>query len=190
MANNLQPKRPQIIDFDFIHALDGGALLCGYVPNPENSNSGVIIATGFDLGARNDSDLRMIGLNATFIGKLYPYLGRQGMDAYNYITEFPLNISVHEAAALDSGFKQQMLERLLERYNSDSSILFGDIPQCWQTVIASLEFQYDHVSKRFPIFWKRVTKQQWDEALLELRGLGGKYNTRRNKEADYILANS
>jgi len=188
MVNKLQAKQALSIDFDFIHELEGGTLLSGYVPDPENSKSGVTIAAGFDLGARNDKDLRMLSLNATLIGKLYPYLGRQGMDALNYVTEYPLTISIHEAAAIDSSVKLQLVERLVERFNSDSNVLFNEIPESWQTVIASVEFQYGNLSRRCPTFWKWVTHQKWDKALLELRDFGDRYSSRRNKEADYILS--
>lgn len=187
MANNVQPKRPLAIDFDFIHTLEGGTLLSGYVPDPEHSKSGVTIAAGFDLGARNANDLRMLALNATLRGKLYPYLGRQGMDAQRYLSDFPLSLSGHEAAAIDSSVKLQLVTRLTERYDSDSDILFSDIPECWQTVIASVEFQYGNLSTRCPTFWQWVTHQKWDKGILELRDFGDRYSNRRNKEADYVL---
>lgn len=186
----MQAERLSTINFDFIHELEGGSLLSAYVPDPENSNSGVTIATGFNLGRRNDKDLRSLALNATFIGKLYPYLGLQGMDAYNYLEEFPLTISVHEAAAIDSGVKLKLLANLMKRYDKDSDVLFRNIPPCWQTVIASVEFQYGNLSMHCPSFWQWVTNQKWEKAELELRDFGDKYSSRRNKEADYVIANA
>ncbi|WP_393941438.1 pesticin C-terminus-like muramidase, partial [Shewanella sp. S23-S33] len=41
------------VNFGFISGLEGGPILQGYVPDPKNSNSGVTIATGFDLGQRS-----------------------------------------------------------------------------------------------------------------------------------------
>jgi type VI secretion system secreted protein VgrG len=38
-----------MIDFSFIGQLEGNKTE-GYVPDPENSNSGVTIASGFDIG--------------------------------------------------------------------------------------------------------------------------------------------
>lgn len=190
MANNLQPKRPSTINFDFIHELEGELVLSAYVPDPENSKSGVTIAAGFDLGARNVKDLRKLALNATFIGKLYPYLGLKGKGACDYLDEFPLTISVHEAAAIDSGVKRKQLDTLIKRFDKDSELPFNSIPPCWQTVIASVEFQYGNLSKRCPTFWRWVIYQKWAKAEQELRDFGDKYNSRRNKEADYVIANS
>lgn len=186
----MQYERLSTIDFDFIHELEGGSLLSAYVPDPKNSKSGVTIAAGFDLGARDDKDLRRLALNPTFIGKLYPYLGLQGMDAYNYLIEFPLTISTHEAAAIDSGVKLTLLASLMLRFDENSDIPFKDIPPCWQTVITSIEFQYGNLSESCPTFWQWVTYQKWDKAILELRDFGDKYGTRRNKEADYVVANA
>lgn len=190
MANNTQPERPSTINFDFIRELEGGLVLSAYVPDPENSKSGVTIAAGFDLGTRNDKDLRKLALNATFIGKLYPYLGRQGKEAHNYLGKFPLTISVHEAAAIDSGVKRKLLDSLKRRFNKDSDVPFKSIPPCWQTVIASVEFQYGNLSRRCPTFWQWVVYQKWEKAELELRDFGDKYSSRRIKEADYVIANS
>ena len=190
MANKLQPERPSTINFDFIHELEGGSVLSAYVPVPENSTSGVTIAAGFDLGAKSVKDLRKLALNATFIGKLYPYIGLQGMEAFNYLTKFPLTISVNEAAALDSGVKLKLLDSLMKRYDENSDVLFKNIPPCWQTVIASVEFQYGNLSRCCPTFWQWLTNQKWEKAILELRDFGDEYSIRRNKEADYIITNS
>ncbi len=42
------------IDWDFISSLEGDQRLAGYVPAADVSESGVTIATGVDLGQRND----------------------------------------------------------------------------------------------------------------------------------------
>jgi len=60
------------IDFDFILKQEGFETQ-GYVPDAENSNSGVTIASGFDLGARTIEDLK--GLPETIVEKLKPFLG-------------------------------------------------------------------------------------------------------------------
>ena len=190
MVDNLQAKRPLAIDFDFIHQLEGGSLLLGYVSKPDSSKNGVKIAAGFDLGGKNPNDLRMLGLNATLVGKLYPYLGRQGLDAQAYVMKFPLTISVHEAAAINSGVALKLAGRLTEGFNADSAISFNDLPSCWQTVIASIEFQHGNLSRYCPVFWNWVVHQKWDKALLELKDFGDQNSRRRDKEADYIVAHS
>ncbi|MDT0596236.1 pesticin C-terminus-like muramidase [Glaciecola petra] len=178
------------IDFEFISKLEGGCVLKGYVPDHKNSKSGVTIATGFDLGARNDRDLRKIGLSPVLIGKLYPYLGRKSTEAYEYIQQHPLRISKNEGNIVDTGVKRLLIEKLVERYNEDSQLAFNDLPACWQTVIASVEFQYGSIRKACPKFWSYVTQQEWDTAINELKSFGDNYASRRNQEAEYALQNS
>lgn len=180
----------EAIDFEFIGKLEGGCILKGYVPDHKNSKSGVTIATGFDLGARNERDLRKIGLSAVLIGKLYPYLGRKSTNAYEYLQQHPLNISENEGKIIDIGVKSQLIEKLVVRYNEDSPLAFNDLPACWQTVIASVEFQYGSIRKACPKFWIYVTHQQWDTAINELMDFGDSYPSRRRQEAEYAIQNS
>ncbi len=46
------------VDYEFLSKLEGGCRTVGYIPDLEKSKSGVTVATGFDLGARNEDDLR------------------------------------------------------------------------------------------------------------------------------------
>ena len=59
--------------------LEGGCKTTGYVPASSVSKSGVTIATGFDLGQRNENDLRSLKLNSIIVTKLKPYLGLKGV---------------------------------------------------------------------------------------------------------------
>jgi len=63
------------IDYTFLSDRKGGRKLLGYVPDGGGSKSGVTIATGFDLGQRNEADLKKLKLSKTLIDKLKPYLG-------------------------------------------------------------------------------------------------------------------
>ena len=89
------------IDFGFISKLEGGQLRTGYVPDADSSQSGVTIATGFDLGARNVNDLQNLGLPQALIEKLSRYLGKQGTQAEFLLLRYPLTISKPEADAID-----------------------------------------------------------------------------------------
>ncbi len=71
------------IDHEFIGELEGSRKK-GYVPDPKNSKSGVTIATGFDLGARNIVDLRKLELPSDLITKLTPYLGMKKFEAESF----------------------------------------------------------------------------------------------------------
>jgi hypothetical protein len=174
------------IDFDFISTFEGGSLNKGYVPDAAYSKSGVTIAIGFDLGARNANDLLGLPLEPSLIERLRPYLGLQGMQAARYLQHHPLKISDADAKAINVAVKSKLIGSLVAKYDADSGLSFAAIPPKWQTVIASLEFQYGSLRKRCPSFWRCVTQQNWPEAIAELRDFGDRYTTRRNKEADYV----
>ncbi|MFQ3250372.1 pesticin C-terminus-like muramidase [Glaciecola sp.] len=186
MSRNEFTNSKADIDFSFIHRLEGGSLTRGYVPDVRNSKSGVTIGAGFDLGARNASDLEKLGLDSNLIAKLYPYLGLQRHDAANYLRQHPLEISQEQAAFIDVKVKQRVIDGLIRKYDQMSPVEFCSIPGCWQTVIASVEFQYGSVKTKCPTFWRLVTGQSWSEALHELRNFGDRYATRRNQEADFV----
>ena len=61
------------INFDFISIFEGGSLNVGYVPDVANSKSGVTIAIGFDLGARNIRDLKSLKLSTSLVDLLSPF---------------------------------------------------------------------------------------------------------------------
>ena len=54
---------PDKIDYKFISDLEGGSKTTGYVPAASVSKSGITIATGFDLGQRNESDLKSLKID-------------------------------------------------------------------------------------------------------------------------------
>lgn len=177
---------PIQIDFRFISKFEGGSQLKGYVPDPKLSKSGVTIATGFDLGARNVSDLEKLGFTKELIAKLTPYLGLQSMEAFDYVKKHPLTLIQTEADSIDKAVKSQSIAGIAAAYNKASDMAFEDIPANWQTVIASVSFQYGSLARRCPLFWSMVTKQEWTRAINELRNFGDRYRTRRNAEADLV----
>ena len=73
------------IDYKFLSDLEGGSKTNGYVPAAEVSKSGVTIATGFDLGQRDENDLKTLKLSTTLTAKLKPYLGLKGKSAQDFL---------------------------------------------------------------------------------------------------------
>ncbi|NVB40517.1 hypothetical protein G6O69_21935 [Pseudenhygromyxa sp. WMMC2535] len=177
-------KEPQI-DWHFIHELEGSVLQAN-VPDAANSMSGATVGSGFDLGARNVSDLRGLGLSETLIERFTPYLGKQGMVAKNFLDANPLTITAAEAEQINEAAKKQATSSLISAYNNASTMKFGCLDPKWQTVIASVTFQYGSLAGRTPNFWKQVTTQDWAGATSNLRNFGDSYTTRRNKEANYV----
>ncbi|MGI2186681.1 pesticin C-terminus-like muramidase [Shewanella oncorhynchi] len=173
------------VNFGFISGLEGGPVLRGYVPDPKQSNSGVTIATGFDLGQRSFDELHRL-LPAPLATKLGPYCGLKKQDAVNVLAQIPLKITAAEAEEIDLSVKHQMLTQLVQRYNRAAKADFEDLSEPMQTVIASVAFQYGDLSKRCPKFWRAATQADSDAMALELRDFGDRYQSRRHREANYL----
>lgn len=173
------------INFVFIHKIEGFKL-DGYVPNPRGSNSGVTVASGFDIGARSKQDLINLGLESKLVEKLSPYCGKKKFDAVNTLKEKPLTILEKEALEINKKVKKSSISFIEKLYNRDSSTKFFCLPAQAQTTIASVSFQYGDLSQKTPTFWKYVTNKQWSKAIEELNDFGDDYPTRRKKEAEYL----
>jgi len=179
---------PEKIDYDFISKLEGGRQTTGYVPVADTSQSGVTIATGFDLGQRNDNDLNALNLPQSLVEKLKPYLGKKRTDAEEFLKKHPLTIEDADAQKIDKAVKKDHTQKLNLKYSASphnkKKIAFFSLPSEAQTVIASVSFQYG--LNGTPIFWKAVSSQNWEKAIKELRNFCDKYPTRRKKEAKLL----
>ncbi|WP_296298641.1 pesticin C-terminus-like muramidase [Rheinheimera sp.] len=175
------------VDFGFISSLEGGPALCGYVPDPEQSNSGVTVATGFDLGCRSDSDLvALLPEHGELVDKLARYCGHKRSTAVTVLENCPLHITEAEAKLIDSAVKQQLLNQLQQRYDSAAETGFALLPAAMQTVIASVAFQYGDLAKRCPRFWRAAVAGDAIAMIRELKNFGDRYITRRQREANYL----
>ncbi|WP_019281224.1 pesticin C-terminus-like muramidase, partial [Vibrio anguillarum] len=175
-----------MINFDFIKELEG-VKKKGYVPDVENSNSGVTIASGFDLGARSKSDLIALGLPASLVDKLTPYLGYKKSEAEAILIKNPLMVNDFELEILVSKVKKSETKRIVDLYNRISKTTkFECLPWQAQTVIASLSYQYGYLPSETENFWKQAIEQNWVEMYDNLMKFGDKYPTRRKKEAKLI----
>lgn len=180
---------PENIDYKFLSELEGGSKTTGYVPAASISKSGVTIATGFDLGQRQESDLKALNLDAALITKLKPYLGVTGTSAQALIKKSPLSITPVQAQAIDKAVKSAHVSQIKTKYDSvpGNKKKFVDLPPQAQTVIASISFQYGvNLNTRAPKFWKAVTSQDWPETIKLLKAFGDAYPTRRKKEATLL----
>lgn len=172
------------IDFKFIEQLEGFELR-GYVPDPRNSQSGVTIASGFDLGARSKQEIERL-FAPELATKLVPYATLKKEAAVAYLRANPLRVSTEEARTINNAAHKQSLERLVRVFNTASKTKFEDLNVGKATVIASVSFQYGDLAKRTPNFWKQVTCGDWGGAVRNLRNFGDRYATRRKKEADLL----
>ena len=182
---------PDKIDYKFLSGLEGGSKTTGYVPAAGVSNSGVTIATGFDLGQRNEADLNRLKLPVALVTKLKPYLGKKKKDAADLLKKTPLTISAAEAGTIDKAVKKSHIDSLKTKYlasvHNKKKKAFFDLPGEAQTVIASVSFQYGiNLNEKAPKFWKAVSSQDWAEAVKILNNFGDYYPTRRKKEAKIL----
>jgi hypothetical protein len=174
------------IDWTFIALLEG-MRLDGYVPLSKQTESGVTIAAGFDMGKRDRASLERLGLPPRLVEKLAPYCGKIGTKAEEYVRRHPLWITQAEAEAIDRAIRASVVATLIKRYDKDSpQHPFERLPREAQTVIASVEFQYGSIRDKRRRFWSLVTAQRWEEAVYLLRHFGDPYKTRRRKEAAYL----
>lgn len=186
------------IDWSFISEREGGQKLDGYVPAANQSNSGVTVATGIDLGARSEADIGKLDITDELKKKLKVYTGKQGKVAVDYLKDHPLTLTQPEAASLDKAVKGPLVNELVTQYNTAveaanlkdrcARVSFEKLPQDVQTAIASTAFQYGSLSTAPPNYWQQVTEQRWRDASGNLKKFGDAYPTRRKLEAGLIDA--
>lgn len=174
-----------MIDFAFIAELEGSKRQ-GYVPNPEDSNSGVTIGCGFDLGQRSAQEIRN-AFDIELANKLLPYVGLKRYRAVEKVEERPLTITSAQEIIINEFCHAQAKSRITSAWNEQSELCrFDELSDICQTVIASVAFQYGNLKTKTPNFWRQVTAGDWSAALANLRAFGDDYPTRRNKEANLL----
>ena len=149
------------IDFDFILKQEGFETK-GYVPDAENSKSGVTIASGFDLGARVLEDLK--GLPDDIVEILKPFLGLKGVEASEIAPN--LKITEDQGKIINEFAKSEAITNLKTKWENSTGTSFNDLSTEQATVLASVAFQYGDLESRTPNFWKQTTSGDWVGALL------------------------
>ncbi|USD39977.1 type VI secretion system tip protein VgrG [Vibrio sp. SCSIO 43135] len=174
------------IDHEFIQQLEGSKLE-GYVPEPDISQSGVTIATGFDLGARSVSDLVNLGLPENLVVRFTPYLGLKRYEAMERLEANPLTITNEELTIVNEVVKKAETEKIVSVFNSSSSTTkFECLPKQAQTVIASVSYQYGYLPRRAAKFWQQAITQDWEAMYANLMDFEDQFPSRRTKEAKRI----
>ena len=169
------------INWDFILEQEGFETT-GYVPDAENSKSGVTIASGFDLGARKLSDLK--GLPEDIIALLTPFLGFTGAEASEIAPN--LKVSEDQAKIINEFAKSTELAKLKTKWQNATGTNFDDLPTEQATVLTSVAFQYGDLESRTPNFWKQTTSGDWVGAYKNLLNFGDRYKSRRLNEAQLL----
>ena len=169
------------INWDFILEQEGFETT-GYVPDAENSDSGVTIASGFDLGARKESDIK--GLPEEIIELLKPFLGFKGVEASEIAPK--LKVSDDQAKIINEFAKSTELAKLKTKWQNATGTNFDDLPTEQATVLTSVAFQYGDLESRTPNFWKQTTGGDWVGAYKNLLNFGDRYTSRRLNEAQLL----
>ena len=171
------------IDFDFILEQEGFETK-GYVPEATKSKSGVTIASGFDLGARNENDLK--GLPQDIVETLKPYLGLKGTEAENIAGN--LRVTEDQAKIINEFAKKEAVKNLKAKWEKATKTSFDDLPKEKATVLASVAFQYGDLESKTPNFWNQTINNQWSEAYYNLLDFRDVYKSRREREAEYLFS--
>lgn len=178
-SNDIRPN----IDFSLIAEYEGDNAKQGFIIAENGHYGGTGVALNCDLGEISDADLLKMSLNPTLKGKLYPYLGRTGQDAADYLIQHPLELSEAETDAINLGLKSESIEHLISQFNSKSAMHFCELSRPWQTVLLALELHCKNVAMERSEFYTAVANGEWQEALSLLRQFAP-------KEANYIDASS
>ena len=177
-----------------------GFTSCGYVPiDPKSGEvlgqSGVTIGAGVDLGSKSRASFT--SLSSTLVDKLEPYFGLKRNLAACAAIERRLILAYWEANTLTDAVTNDVVTEVSKRYDSDkdaNTLAFASVPRGIRTAIVSVWYQFGHPSA-YPRFWSFVTKNDWENAIKELRNFYENPNDqargdliRRNDEADIIEA--
>ena len=184
------------IDISFIKEEEspgGKPILIGYVPEVKNDEgvvtSGVTIASGFDLGQHNESDLRRLGFDKNMIAKFKPYLGLKG-DKAEKVAE-SLTVTDTEAEKIDSLVLKHSAAVAKKEYEK-SGKKFSELSKAQRTVLTSVAHQFGSY-KKTPSFIKYAKAGEWEKVIEELRHWHGKgskkvdkFKNRRYREAKLL----
>ncbi len=177
-----------------------GFTLCGYVPIDSKSgevfgHSGVTIGAGVDLGSKSRASFPSV--SSKLVDKLEPYFGLKRNLAACAAIERPLRLTQAEANTLTEAVTNDMIQGVSTKYDNDkgeNALAFASLPRGIRTAIVSVWYQFGN-PRKFPRFWSFVTKNDWDNAIKELRNFYQNPKEqakgdliRRNNEADIIEA--
>lgn len=186
----------QQVDWNFIRVSEGYKDH-GYIPYNNDGtiagNSGITIASGFDLGQHSAADIDQIGLPATTAAALKGYVGLKGYTAEAYLYTHPtVYITPAEGALINSWAHSETLIRTAAAFdNGTSPGAFYQLPPQVQTAIADAAFQFGSLAYTknadMKSFWNHVIAKDWSSAINDLETAARKgYAERRAREADLI----
>lgn len=160
--------------------------------------SGVTIATGFDLGRHSWADIKRLEIAESLRGensKLKPFAKLPGAEAGKMLYEKKgLTITPEEALSIDLAKPVDVLKKLAlyyEKARPGDGTPFYSLPIEIRTAIFSFAYQYgpngqSYYGSHSSQFWKHVTAQNWTGAIAVLESYKEQHVERRRHEASLI----
>ena len=132
------------INWDFISSLEGKGVKKAYVPS---ENSGVTIATGFDLKEKDAELLTKMGISEDTTNLLSQFFGMSGAEAKEASADFSLTDD--QVTEIDKASHSWYADQVKKAYeNGDHQTAWDDLTEAQRTVIASVGFQHGTSFKR------------------------------------------
>jgi len=174
------------INWNFISELEGKGVKKAYVPS---DNSGVTVATGFDLKEKDVNLMNEMGISEETTNLLSQFFGMSGAEAKEASANFSLTDD--QVAEIDKASHNWYANQVKKTYESkDHKVAWDDLSEAMQTVIASVGFQHGTSFTRKDgsemNYIKQARDNDVDGMIANLRNFGDNFNTRRNKEADLL----
>ncbi len=192
----INPKYGTKVDFAFIASLEGDQWLRGYVPFKKKTGivagqSGMTVASGFDLGQWRLTDFQDMKLPQTLMNKLKPFVKPNNFRAMTKVQVAekvgklgPVpELTKTEADMCDAAVFDNKLGEALARWNANRQPgvpKFIELPQGWQTVWLSRVYQ-----GKTGDFGHLALTGKWQPAIAALRS-DAEYSKRTNQEADLL----
>ncbi len=180
------------VNLKFLASFDGPQQTTGSV----TGNSGVAVATGFDIGRHTPAQISELGLPEELAARLIPYAEVLKQDALDALSKHgPLVISKREADAIDGARLRFCLKSAADSWNAkrpDGGPAFPQLTAAQQTVLLSRTI---HQGPGMPDselaqgFYEAALKGDWAEAGHKLRSYGVSqrwYFHRVGQEADLL----
>jgi len=132
---------------------EGKAIARGYIPcyqgtyyggdSPDKGAplgaSGVTIATGVDLGQQTMKGLAVMGISASTLAILAPYIGLQKQEALKKLQSDPFTITAEQVEEIDTAVHNRYIEQAATIFGRE---LFENAPKEAQAVAVSLHYQF------------------------------------------------
>lgn len=196
----INPRLGTKVDFAFIASLEGDQWLRGYVPMSKGKvigQSGMTVASGFDLGQWSVTDFQNFGFSKQLLDKIKPFASNKfkGLTKAQVIAKLsklaPVpELSKSEADACDAAVFGKILEdaiKLWTKLAHNGVPPFTALPAGWQTVWLSRIYQEGSGPQNGNAFAFRdsALSGRWQMAIASLRSYT-KYASRANQEADLL----